>query len=338
MSESHTIGQLAHAELFTATPERTLWFFTELLGMQVTGTDGRSAYLRAYQDSYHHSLVVTESQDAGLGHVAWRANSAAALEEGAAKLEAAGRGDGWIAGDVGHGPAYRFTTPDGHLNELLWKVDRYEPTDEERSASVCAVQKRPLQGVPVKRFDHINLLAANLPATKAFYVETLGFKCRERIEMPDGLELGAWLSFSPFPHELAIMVDSTGTAGRLHHLAFWYGNDTHLNDCAEALREEGITIEAGPSKHGITQSPFLYVYEPGGNRIELFGENGYFVLEPDWQPRTWTAENLAIGGSIYGLELPPTYFAYGTPNVEITDDALTDTLRHRPPPAQVPVH
>src|SRR6476646_4593022 len=100
VSESHTIGQLAHAELFTATPERTLWFFTELLGMQVTGTDGGSAYLRAYQDSYHHSLVVTESHDAGLGHVAWRANSAAALEEGAAKLEATGRGDGWIAGDV----------------------------------------------------------------------------------------------------------------------------------------------------------------------------------------------------------------------------------------------
>src|SRR6476469_1329352 len=121
MSKSHTIGQLAHAELFT-----------ELLGMQVTGTDGGSAYLRAYQDSYHHSLVVTESHDAGLGHVAWRANSAAALEDGAAKLEAAGRGEGWIAGDVGHGPAYRFTTPDGHPNELLWEVDRYEPTDEER--------------------------------------------------------------------------------------------------------------------------------------------------------------------------------------------------------------
>lgn len=146
-----------------------------------------------------------------------------------------------------------------------------------------------------------------------------------------------WLSFSPFPHELAIIADSTGSPGRLHHLAFWYGNDTHLNDCAEALREDGITIEAGQSKHGIAQSPFMYVYEPGGNRIELCGENGYFVLEPDWRPRTWTAADLAIGGSVYGLELPTTFFAYGTPNVEITEDAKTDVLRHQPAPAQLPV-
>jgi catechol 2,3-dioxygenase len=337
MSQSNIIGQLAHAELLTAKPEQTLSFFTDLLGMQVTQREGQSVYLRAYQDTYHHSLVVTEAPDAGLGHVAWRANSAAALEEGAAMLEAAGRGEDWIDGDAGHGPAYRFTTPDGHPNELLWEVERYRPTEQERSALASAVQKRPLQGVPVKRIDHINLLTADLPATKAFYVDTLGFKCRERIEMPDGTELGTWLSFSPFPHELAIMADSTGTAGRLHHVAFWYGNDTHLNDCAEALREEGITIEAGPSKHGITQSPFMYVYEPGGNRIELFGENGYFVLEPDWQPRTWTAENLAIGVSMYGLELPPTFFAYGTPTVEITEDAKTDALRHQPTPAQVPI-
>jgi len=174
------------------------------------------------------------------------------------------------------------------------------------------------------------------PPTKRFFVDTLGFKCRERIEMPDGMELGSWLSVSPFPHEVAIMADMTGSRGRFHHVAFWYGNDTHLNDVAESLRDHHIEIEAGPSKHGITQSPFLYCLEPGGNRVELFGAYGYTIHEPDFETRTWTAENLAVGGSMYGLELPPTFFAYGTPQVEITEDARTDGLRHAPAAVPVP--
>jgi hypothetical protein len=38
---------------------------------------------------------------------------------------------------------------------------------------------------------------------------------------------------------------------------------------------------------------------------------------------------------MYGLELPPTYFAYGTPVVEISAEASTELLRHAP--AAVPV-
>lgn len=329
------IGQLAHAEMLTAKPEETLWFFKTLLGMQETHREGQSVYLRGYQDTYHHSLIVTEAPDAGLGHVGWRTSSAEALEETAARIEATGLGRGWIDAGIGHGRAFCFETPDGHRQEIFWDVERYVPKPQERSQLSCAIQKRPLQGIPVKRIDHVNLMAADEPATKDFFVDTLGFKLRERIEMPDGAELGSWLSFSPFPHELAVMSDMTGTRGRLHHVAFWYGSDANLNEAAEVLREENITIEAGPSKHGITQSPFMYVHEPGGNRVELFGANGYFILEPDWEPRTWTAENLAIGGSMYGLELPPTFFAYGTPNVEIGADALTEGFRHAPD--QVPV-
>jgi catechol 2,3-dioxygenase len=334
--QQHTISQLAHAELLTAKPEETLDTFVRLLGMQVSHQEGQSVYLRGYQDTYHHSLIITEAPDAGLGHVAWRTASQEALDQAAASIETTGLGRGWKEAGIGHGPAYCFESPDGHRQELIWEVDRYEPTPEEKSALSCAAQKRPLQGIPVRRIDHINLLAADLQANKAFYQEHLTFRCRERIELPDGSELGTWLSVSPFPHEIAIMADSTGSRGRLHHVAYWYGNDTHLNDIAEILREEHLTIEAGPSKHGITQSPFLYFYEPGGNRVELFGAYGYMIMEPDWEPRTWTAENLAIGGSMYGLELPPTFFAYGTPNVEITEDAKTDVWEHQPGTVPVP--
>jgi catechol 2,3-dioxygenase len=330
----HKIAQLAHVELLSPKAEETLSFFVDLLGMQVSHTEGKSVYLRAYQDTYTHSIVVTESEKNGMGHAAFRTESADALEELAQTLEQQGRGTGWTDSSYGQGKTYAFTTPDGHAIEAFWDVERYKPTDEERSQITCAVQKRPLRGVPVRRIDHLNLLAADVVSTRKFFEDPLDMKVNERIELPDGTEMAAWLSFSPFPHEVAIMGDKTGTPGRLHHVAMWYGNDTHLNDCAEALREEEIYIEAGPSKHGITQSPFMYVYEPGGNRIELFGAAGYHILEPDWETRTWTPENLAIGGSMYGLELPPEYFAYGTPTVEFSEDSLTEVWRHTD---QVPV-
>jgi hypothetical protein len=33
------------------------------------------------------------------------------------------------------------------------------------------------------------------------------------------------------------------------------------------------------------------VFEPGGNRIELFGEPGILKLEPDYETRTWLIES-----------------------------------------------
>src|SRR2546422_9890376 len=88
------VAQLAHVELFTPKPDDTLWFFKELLGLEESGRQGQSVYLRAYEDFYHHTLKVTEAPQAGSGHVAWRTTSPQALERRGHGDEAAGRGGG----------------------------------------------------------------------------------------------------------------------------------------------------------------------------------------------------------------------------------------------------
>jgi catechol 2,3-dioxygenase len=45
------IAQLAHVELLTLDLEGTLWFFKELLGLQESGRENGSVYLRAYVES-----------------------------------------------------------------------------------------------------------------------------------------------------------------------------------------------------------------------------------------------------------------------------------------------
>ncbi|MEA2251868.1 MAG: catechol 2,3-dioxygenase [Solirubrobacteraceae bacterium] len=312
----HDVAQLAHVEVLTPKPDETLSFFRDLLGMHVTEQVGQSVYLRAYEESYHHSLKLTESAEPGLGHVSWRAQSPQALARRVEALEASGQGRGWNDGDRGHGTAYEFTTPDGHLMEILWEVDYAEIPQELRSRLINRPQQRPLSGVPVRRIDHVNLLASDVTVNKTFMTDALGFRDRENIIVGD-VEVGVWQSVSPLVHEVAIMRDETGTPGRFHHVAYWYGTPQHVADCAEVLREREITIEAGPGKHGISQALFMYVYEPGGNRVELFGDCGYLIFDPTWKPVTWTEENLEAGIVWYGGGLPAEFFTYGTPIVEM---------------------
>ncbi|MGG3316371.1 VOC family protein, partial [Brevibacillus centrosporus] len=156
------VAQLAHVEIYSPKPDETLWFFKELLGMEETTRQGQSVYLRAYEDFYHHTLKITEAKEPGMGHVAWRASSETALERRVQALDASGYGQKWIDGDLGHGAAYQFVTPDGHQMEILWDVEYYQAPEEKKSQLLSRPQKKPLRGVPVRRLDHVNLLASDV--------------------------------------------------------------------------------------------------------------------------------------------------------------------------------
>ncbi|MBW0088537.1 VOC family protein [Pseudonocardia sp. KRD-184] len=312
----YEIAHLAHAELLTPDLEGSLWFFTELLGMRITARHEDSIYLRCYEDPYHHSLKLTAADHAGLGLLGWRTTSADALERRAAALDAEGLGNGWTTGDIGVGRTFAFRSPDGHAMELVWDVEKYSAPTELRSPILTRRSKRPLQGMPPRRLDHVNLMASDVTAQKEVFERTLGFGTRERvIDAANGdTEIGVWLSVNNLGHEMAVMLDQTGSRGRLHHLAFWYGVPQHNTDAAELCREYGIQIEAGPDVHGITQGAFLYVFEPGGNRIELFGNSGILQFEPDHEMVTWDISDFDTGLAIGGATLPAeTYFVYGTP-------------------------
>lgn len=73
-------------------------------------------------------------------------------------------------------------------------------------------------------------------------------------------------------------------------------------------------IETGPHKHAIQQTFFLYVYEPGGNRIELCNPLTRLVLAPDWPLITWTEAERAKGQA-WGLQTIESFHTHGTPPV-----------------------
>ena len=123
------IAHLGHVEILTPKPDESLRFFADVLGMHEVARRGRSVYLRGWGDYDRTTFTLTESDRAGPGHAGWRAVSPQALERRARALEATGRGMGWIEGDVGHGPAYQFTDPDGHRMEVYYESEKYRAPD-----------------------------------------------------------------------------------------------------------------------------------------------------------------------------------------------------------------
>lgn len=319
----HDIAHLGAVELYTPKFDRSLWYFRDILGMEVVHEAGPSAYLRGYGDYAASTLKLTAHGHAGVGNVLWRATSPEALERRAKVLEAAGLGEGWSNGDFGHGRSYRFRDPDGHQMEIYYEEQKYVAPTHLASNLKNLPQKFTGRGVSVRRVDHLALLAKDVEANRRFAEELLGFQLREQVRYDHGrTEIGSWMSPTVTHHQLAYVVDVKGAHGRLHHFSLWVDNREDVLRAADILTENGIFIEAGPSKHNNSQGFYLYSYEPGGNRVEIYS-GSYLVFAPDWQPVLWDEQERGTG-TYWGAALPDSFVQYATPDVEADNaDAVT---------------
>jgi catechol 2,3-dioxygenase len=310
----HDVAHIGHVELLTDRPDERLGFFLSVMGMTEEAREGQSVFLRGWGDYQRYSLKLTEGERSGPGHVALRAWSPASLERRVAAIERTGLGLGWIDGDHGHGPAYRFTDPDGHLLELYYETERYVAPEHLRPSLKNQPQAYRPVGAAVKRLDHVNFLASDVPACREFAHDELGYRVYERIVLDDGTESGAWLSLSIAAHELIYVLDAYRARGRLHHVAFWVDTREECLRAADVFLDAGVPIEAAPSKHAIAQGFFLYGFEPGGNRVEVT-TGGYFVFDPDYPTVVWTEAERGKGQA-WGVKTVESFHTYGTPVVE----------------------
>jgi catechol 2,3-dioxygenase len=306
------VAHLGHAELLTPAPEASLEYFTARLGLTVAAEGAGSWYLRGYGDYERYSLKLTASDHAGLGHLAVRARSPAALDRRVAWLTSAGIPGRWTEPDGGKGPAYEFADPDGHLIRIYYETAKYAPAAGDRPAMKSSHQRYLGTGANVRRLEHVNLMARDVRA------------CRES-------EDGAWLSSTVQGHELIYVRDYLAAAGRLHHLAFWVDSREDVLRAADLMNDAAVPIEAGPSRHIPIQGFYLYTREPGGNRIEICS-GGYLGFDPDDDPVIWSPPEYAAKPG-WGARLPSTFRHYGTPPTGAPEESDTSDW---PAPAGLP--
>ena len=308
---SFDIAHLAHVEMYTDKFEESLEFFTRVYGLKLSELDGDSAYLRAWDDYEFHSLKLTRYHRTGVGHVAYRASSPQALERRVQVIQDSGyKVHGWVDGDAGHGRAFRFEDPFGHLFEIYYDTRRAEPDSNDTPALKNTASR--FTGAPPRRLDHLNLLSNDVTEFKRFMETCLGSRVTEMIQLDNGRIGGCWFTVNNKTYDLACTEEHGRGQGRLHHVTYATDQREDILRAADIFLENGVHIETGPHKHAVQGTFFLYVWEPAGNRVELANSGARLIMAPDWEPIVWTqAERMK--GQAWGLKTIESFHTHGTP-------------------------
>nr|WP_296072219.1 VOC family protein [uncultured Actinoplanes sp.] len=310
------IAHTGPVELRTPVLEESRDFFVRVMGLREVHRDADSVYLHTWDDYQSWTVRLVRSSQAGIGRTYLRAASPEAVGRLTASIGEAGLVRGAVHDAYGLGEVMMFHDPDGHELGLYWDVDWYRADDSDRPALKNQAAAYPGRGANLRRLDHVNYLTADVPATAAFLSDVLGARCTEQIVKDDGSPQAVWYSLGNKTYDLVYTEDWTASRGRLHHVAFATDTREEILRAADVCLDAGVHIETGPHKHAIQQTFFLYVWEPGGNRIEICNAGARLILAPDWRTISWSRQERAKGQA-WGLQTISTFHTHGTPVVPV---------------------
>jgi catechol 2,3-dioxygenase len=257
------------------------------------GSDGR-VYLKSADEFDHHSLVLRRADTAGIDLMAFKCLEDSDLDRLGKRVQEYGIAvDKVAAGEQpGIGRRVGFTIPSGHRIELYAQAEMSDPKPRMHNPDVWEVQPH---GMRARRLDHALLYGPNIEKNLDFFTTVLEMRCAERVDMPDGL-LAIWLTAGMKAHDLAFV--KYPEPNKLHHVAFELENWNDVGNAADILTRYDISVDIGPTRHGITRGQTIYFFDPSGNRCEVFA--GGYTYYPDLPTRTW--DETQVGKGIFYYE------------------------------------
>jgi catechol 2,3-dioxygenase len=285
----HFLSQLAHLEIVSPDVDASVRFFREVAGLDETGRDATSVYLRAWGDYFHHSLKITEGPTAALGHLGWRADGPEALADVATHLERAGAGLGWHDGDLGHGTAYRFRTPEGHTHEVFWDVVWLRESGERRSIYADRYASNRRRGANPRRFDHVTYMVSKFmyAQEKAFW-SAMGLRNPDEIRMSDEIPpIGGLWTTGNLSHDIAVFSDPNIEPGAavLNHFCYTFDSREEVLLALDWITENGLrSVMGAPTRHKADEGFFFYVTDPGSGFLVEFYAGARLIFAPDHGP------------------------------------------------------
>lgn len=267
--------------------EAALVHYRDRLGLIETARDAQGRiYLKGWDEQDWFSVVLREADAPGMDCMGFKVLGETALARLEADLRVFGCTTERIpAGELAHcGERVRFTIPTGHVLELY-------AHKEVHGNGLGRVNPDPwpegLKGMQAQRFDHCLLYGQDLDGNIALFRDVLGFDLTERVV--DGeLVVAAFLTCSNKAHDIAFVRHHEDA--RFHHASFLLGTWEEVLRAADLIAIHDMSLDLGPTRHGITRGRTIYFFDPSGNRNEVFC--GDYTWYPDHEPITWTVDQL----------------------------------------------
>lgn len=295
------VMRIGHANLRVMDMEAALKHYENVLGMKVTLRDAAgNVYLKCWDEWDKYSLILTQSDRAGLNHVAYKVQNDADLDSLQARIEAWGVKTTMLpeGSQPTVGRMLQFNLPSGHEMRLYAKKECV-------GTDVGSLNPDPwpdgLKGAGAHWIDHCLLMCEMNPEAgintvednTRFMAECMDFFLTEQILVgPEGnMQAATWMARSTTPHDIAFV---GGPTSGLHHIAFFLDSWHDVLKAADVMAKNKVRIDVAPTRHGITRGETIYFFDPSGNRNETFAGLGY-LAQPDRPVTTWSEDRLGSG-------------------------------------------
>ncbi|MCP5266930.1 MAG: catechol 2,3-dioxygenase [Burkholderiaceae bacterium] len=298
-----------HAQIRVLDLDEAVQFYTDVMGLKETGRDksGR-VYFKCNEEQDHNSFILRKADRAGMDFFGYKVLDAAALNELEGKLNDMGVGTERVpAGDLLEtGERVRFQVPTGHTIELY-----AEKTNVGNGLGYVNPEAwlENQKGINPVRMDHALIYGTDIDGTRDIFEKALGFSLVERALLEDGeTDLGTWLTCSHKAHDIAMVRHDEND--KLHHVSFMLETWEQVLRAADIMSMHRVSIDMGPTRHGITRGTTIYFFDPSGNRMETFC--GGYQWYPDMQPNTWTWDEVGAGVFYHDRKLNPAFLSVVT--------------------------
>jgi len=275
--------------------EAALKHYVDILGLSVVSSeeDGR-IYLKAWDEFDRHSIILRPTDNAGFDVIGFKVDSDASLVEFERRIKDYGyKVDHVAAGEQpGVGRRIAVQVASGHRIELFAEMEGSETAPPVYNPDIW---RDVPHGMGAIRFDHALLYGPNVDEVLDFFTKVLDFSLTEKVELPDGL-LAIWLTCSTKAHDIAFVKHPE--PGKFHHVSFFLEDWNAVGHAADLITRFNVSLDIGPTRHGITRGQTIYFFDPSGNRNEVFA--GGYSFYPDNPVRVW--DHTEVGKAIFYYE------------------------------------
>ena len=266
--------------------------YVNTLGLEAVQTEGNRLYLKGWDEWEHHSVVLEEGgvglvklgikveTDDDLNNVENNARSFGATVQRMSAGESL---------EVGQG--LRITTPGDHVVEVYNQMT-FNPSKLGYHTPE-AFPRHLNDSVGVPALDHMLLACEDATLSEKFFKDVFDLYPTEQVkpEVDSDVVLATWLSASQKAHDIAILGGLPN--GKLHHFAFQLDDWSSILYAADIFSMDEVSIDIGPTRHGITRGKTIYFFDPSGNRNETFA--GGSSASRDKPLIVWTPDQLGKG-------------------------------------------